>query len=149
MQDQLSQEIIETRKRFNLSLAQFGSFVGAPAVSVKRWEQGVKPQERFIFQIILVLGLINDPNEIFFDLGRQGIMLNKNHWEGFAGLVKAAKRSLLTAEETDLPLPDVGGTLVAGISGLLSLIASAFAAKNKLGTKARTSFATRVAQFLK
>ena len=149
MLEQFDQEIKKVRNRFKLSLAQFGSLVGAPAITVKRWEQGVKPQERFVFQTVLVLGLINDPDEIFFDLGRQGIVLDKKHWEGFAGLVKAAQKSLVTAKETNLPEPDVDGTLVAGVSGLLSLIATAFAAKNTLGAKASTSFATRIAQFLK
>ncbi|MCD4718534.1 MAG: helix-turn-helix transcriptional regulator [Desulfobacula sp.] len=149
MLEQFGREIKKERERFKLSLAQFGSLVGAPAVSVKRWEQGVKPQERFVFQIVLVLGLINDPDEIFFDLGRQGIVLDEKHWEGFASLVKAAKKSLAAAKETGLPEPDVAGALVAGIFGLLSLIATAFATKNMLGAKACSSFATRIAQFLK
>ena len=149
MLEQSGQEIKKIRGRFKLSLAQFGSLVGAPAISVKRWEQGVKPRERFIFQIVLVLGLINDPDEVYYDLGRQGIVLEKKHWEGFASLVKAAKKSLVAAKEADLPGPNVDGALVAGIFGLLSLIATAFAAKNMLGAKACSAFATRIAQFLK
>lgn len=149
MRAQLDTEIKKIRKRFNLSLAQFGSLVGAPAVSVKRWEQGVKPQERFVFQTILVLGLINDPDEIFYDLGRQGIVLNEKYWESFASLVKGSEQSIVTAKEVDLPKPDVDGALVAGISGLLGLIASAFATDKMPGAKARFSFATRIAEFLK
>ncbi|MEA2059673.1 MAG: helix-turn-helix domain-containing protein [Thermodesulfobacteriota bacterium] len=149
MQNPSDQKIAAVRKRFNLSLAQFGSLVGVSAVTVKRWENGVKPQKHFLFQTVLVLGLINDPDEVFFDLGRQGILIDEKHWEGFASLIKAAQKSIDTAEETNLPAPDVGNALVAGVSGLLSLIASAFAAKNKLGEKASASFATRIAQFLK
>ena len=149
MLEQFDQKIKKVRERFKLSLAQFGSLVGAPAITVKRWEEGVKPQERFVFQTILVLGLINDPDEVFFDLGRQGILLDEKHWEGFASLVKAAQKSLVAAQETNLPEPDVDGALVAGIYGLLSLIATAFAAKDMLGAKASSSFATRIAQFLK
>ncbi|MEA2061686.1 MAG: hypothetical protein U9P10_14515 [Thermodesulfobacteriota bacterium] len=149
MLEQFDKKISDVRKRFNLSLAQFGSLAGAPAVTVKRWESGVKPQQHFMFQVILVLGLIDDPDEVFYDLGRQGILIDKKHWEGFAGLVKATQISIDTAAEINLPFPDVGSALVAGISGLLSLIAAAFAAKNKLGEKASSFFATRTAQFLK
>ena len=115
MLEQFDQEIKKVRERFKLSLAQFGSLVGAPAITVKRWEQGVKPQERFVFQTVLVLGLINDPDEVFFDLGRQGIVLDKKTLGGICRSYQSGtQKSLVTAEETNLPEPDVDGALVAG-----------------------------------
>ena len=149
MVDNLSKKIRQIRKRYQLSMAQFGSMVGAPATSVKRWEEDVKPQERFFFQIILVLGLIENPDEIFFDLGRQGIKLNKKHWDGFANLVKNVNNSLDIAKEAGLPEPEIDTALVSGIMGLLALIAGAFAVKNLLGNRLYPVLATRIANLLK
>ena len=149
MFEALNIEIKKIRKRFGLSLAQFGSMLDAPAITVKRWEQGRKPQDRFLFQTILILGLINDCEGVYYDLGRQGVVLDKKHWDGFAALVIGAKNSIETASEVGLPEPRVDGALVSGVMGLLGLIATAFAAKNELGAKAGSSFATRIAAFLK
>ena len=149
MEIELSREIAAIRSRYGLSLAQFGSLVGAPATSVKRWEEGVAPREPHFFQLYLVVGLIKDPDEVFYDLGRQGIVLNEAHWEVFATLVKSADRSIAVAPEIGLEAPDVGQTLVTGVRGLLTLIAGAFAAKNALGEKVCASLATRIATLLK
>ncbi len=149
MVDNLSKKIKQIREKYQLSMAQFGSMVGAPATSVKRWEEDVKPQERFFFQIILVLGLIENPDEIFFDLGRQGIKLNKKHWDGFANLVKNVNNSLDIAKEAGLPEPDIDTALVSGIMGLLALIAGAFAVKNLLGNRLYPVLATKIANLLK
>jgi hypothetical protein len=149
MEVELSKEIAAIRARYGLSLAQFGSLVGAPATSVKRWEEGVAPRESFFFQLYLVVGLIKDPDEVFFDLGRQGIGLNESHWDVFATLVKSADRSIAVASEIGLDGPEVGQTLVTGVRGLLTLIAGAFAAKNELGEKVCASLATRIATLLK
>ena len=149
MVDNLSKKIKQIRERYQLSMAQFGSMVGAPATSVKRWEEDVKPQERFFFQIILVLGLIENPDEIFFDLGRQGIKLNKKHWDGFANLVKNVNNSLDIAKEAGLPEPEIDTALVSGIMGLLALIAGAFAVKNLLGNRLYPVLATKIANLLK
>lgn len=148
MLEHVHNEIKKVRERFGLSLAQFGSLVGAPAITVKRWEEGRSPQRRFLFQTVLVLGLIEDHQAVYFDLGRQGIILNKKHWDGFAGLVTSARDSIETAKELGFATPKVDGTLVSGIMGLLSLIATAFAAKNEIGARASSSFATRIAEFL-
>ena len=94
----LSKEISGIRARYGLSLAQFGSLVGAPATSVKRWEAGVDPREQFFFQLYLVVGLIKGPDEVFYDLGRQGILLDKAQWDVFATLIKGADRSIDVAE---------------------------------------------------
>ncbi|MCD6185693.1 MAG: hypothetical protein J7K84_07885 [Deltaproteobacteria bacterium] len=145
----LPKEIRLVREKYRLSMAQFGTMVGAPATSVKRWEEDVKPQERFFFQIILVLGLIENPDEIFFDLGRQGIKLNKKHWDGFANLVKGASNSLAVAKEAGLPEPEINSALVSGINGLLALITGAFAAKNSLGTRIYPALASKIANLLK
>lgn len=142
-------EIKKLREQFGLSLAQFGSMVGAPAITVKRWEEGRKPQKRFLFQTVLVLGLINDCRGVYYDLGRQGVILESKHWEGFENLIKGAKKSIETAREVGLPEPKVDGALVSGVMGLLGLIATSFAAKNELGVKASTRFATGIAEFLK
>ena len=149
MVDNLSKKIKQIREKYQLSMAQFGSMVGAPATSVKRWEEDVKPQERFFFQIILVLGLIENPDEIFFDLGRQGIKLNKKHWDGFANLVKNVNNSLDIAKEAGLPEPEIDTALVSGIMGLLALIAGAFAVKNLLGNRLYPVLATKIANLLK
>ncbi len=149
MKIELSKEIAAMRTRYGLSLAQFGSLVGAPATSVKRWEAGVGPREPFFFQLYLVLGLIKNPDEIFYDLGRQGVSLKKSQWDVFAGLVKGADRSIEVADEIGLDSPEVGQTLITGIRGLLTLIAGSFAAKNALGEKVSASLATRIATFLK
>jgi transcriptional regulator with XRE-family HTH domain len=149
MQTSLGKQIAAIRTRYNLSLAQFGSLVGAPATSVKRWEEGVEPRERFFFQLYLVLGLINDPDEVFFDLGRQGILLNQDHWKAFADLVKGADRSIEVSGEIGLDSPEVGPALITGVRGLLTLIAGTFAAKNALGEKFCASLATRIATLLK
>jgi transcriptional regulator with XRE-family HTH domain len=149
MQIELNKEIAAIRARYGLSLAQFGSLVGAPATSVKRWEAGVDPREQFFFQLYLVLGLIKNPDEIFYDLGRQGVQLNKSQWDVFAGLVKGADRSIDLAGDIGLDSPSVGQTLVTGVRGLLALIAGSFAAKNSLGEKISASLATRIATFLK
>ena len=149
MEEQLHQLIPAIRARYGLSLAQFGSLVGAPAISVKRWEAGVDPREQFFFQLYLVVGLIREPDEIFFDLGRQGIRLNRGHWEVFASLVKGAAQSIDVAGEIGLEAPEVGQTLVTGVRGMLTLIAGAFAAKNALGEKISASLATRIANFLR
>ena len=130
-------------------MAQFGSMTGAPATSVKRWEENVKPQERFFFQIILVLGLVKNSDEIFFDLGRQGIKLNKKHWDGFANLVKGATNSLDIAKEAGFPEPEINTALVSGIKGMLALIAGAFAAKNSLGNRLYPALAEKIANLLK
>ena len=145
----LSKEIAAIRKRYGLSLAQFGSLVGAPATSVKRWEAGVDPREQFFFQLYLVVGLIRDPEEIFYDLGRQGIVLDKSRWDVFAGLVQSADRSIDVASEIGLDSPEVGQALVTGVRGLLTLIAGSFAAKNKLGERVSAALATRIATLLK
>ena len=145
----LNPEIAAIRLRYGLSLAQFGSLVGAPAASVKRWEEGVAPREQFFFQLYLVIGLIKNPDDVFFDLGRQGIQLDKTRWEVFAGLVKGADRSIELAGEIGLESPEVAQTLVTGVRGLLTLIAGAFAAKNPLGNKMSANLATRIATFLK
>ena len=149
MELELSKEIATIRNRYNLSLAQFGSLVGAPATSVKRWEAGVDPRKQFFFQLYLVVGLVKDPDEVFYDLGRQGIPLNQDQWKVFATLIKAADRSIDVASEIGLDSPDVGQTLVTGVRGLLTLIAGSFAAKNRLGEKISASFATRIATLLK
>lgn len=145
----LDVEITKIRSRYGLSLAQFGSLVGAPAISVKRWEEGVDPREQFFFQLYLVAGLIRNPDEVFFDLGRQGIQLEKAHWNVFSDLIKAADRSLDVADEIGLESPEVGQTLVTGVRGLLALIAGAFAAKTPLGEKVSAAMATRIAMLLK
>ena len=145
----LHKEIKRVRKKYRLSMAQFGSMTGAPATSVKRWEENVKPQERFFFQIILVLGLVKNSDEIFFDLGRQGIQLNKKHWDGFANLVKGATNSLDIAKEAGLPEPEINTALVSGIKGMLALIAGAFAAKNSLGNRLYPALAEKIANLLK
>ncbi|MBL0717500.1 MAG: hypothetical protein JJV89_05575 [Desulfosarcina sp.] len=145
----LHKEIRRVRKKYRLSMAQFGSMTGAPATSVKRWEENVKPQERFFFQIILVLGLVKNSDEIFFDLGRQGIQLNKKHWDGFANLVKGATNSLDVAKEAGLPEPEINTALVSGIKGMLALIAGAFAAKNSLGNRLYPALAEKIANLLK
>jgi transcriptional regulator with XRE-family HTH domain len=144
-----NQEIAAIRSRYGLSLAQFGSLVGAPAPSVKRWEEGVAPRDSFLFQLYLVIGLIRHPDDVFFDLGRQGIRLDKSRWDVFAALVKGADRSIDLANEIGLERPDVAQTLVTGVRGLLTLIAGAFAAKNALGEKLCASLATRIATSLK
>jgi hypothetical protein len=149
MQIELNKEIVAVRNRFGLSLAQFGSLVGAPATSVKRWEAGVDPREQSFFQLYLVLGLIKNPDEIFYDLGRQGVQLKKSRWDVFAGLIKGADRSIDVAGEIGLDSPEVAQTLVTGVRGLLTLIAGSFAAKNSLGEKIGASLATRIATFLK
>ncbi|BBO84060.1 hypothetical protein DSCO28_46260 [Desulfosarcina ovata subsp. sediminis] len=145
----LSKEIADIRARYGLSLAQFGTLVGAPATSVKRWEAGVDPREQFFFQLYLVVGLIKDPDEVFYDLGRQGISLNKAQWDVFANLVKGADHSIDLAAEIGLDSPEVGQALVTGVRGLLTLIAGSFAAKNALGDKFSASLATRIATLLK
>jgi len=149
MVNKLSKEIKETRKKYRLSLAQFGAMVGAPATSIKRWEEEVTPQERFVFQIVLVLGLIKNPDEIFFDLGRQGVKFNKKHWDGFANLIKSANVGLNAAKEAHLPEPEIAGALVSGIKGLLALITGSFVAKNPLGARVYPELATRIANLLK
>ncbi|WP_419657294.1 uncharacterized protein Dvar_64290 [Desulfosarcina variabilis str. Montpellier] len=149
MKLELSKEIAAIRTRYGLSLAQFGSMVGAPATSVKRWEAGVDPREQFFFQLYLVVGLIKDPDEIFYDLGRQGIQLTKAQWDVFASLIKTADRSIDVASEIGLDSPEVGQALVTGVRGLLTLIAGSFAAKNELGGKVCASLATRIATLLK
>lgn len=149
MEVELRREIAVIRARYGLSLAQFGSLVGAPATSVKRWEEGVAPREPFFFQLYLVVGLIKDPDEVFYDLGRQGIGLNEAHWNVFATLVKAADRSIDVAGEIGLEAPEVGQSLVTGVRGLLTLIAGSFAAKNALGEKICGALATRIATLLK
>jgi len=149
MINDLHRKIRLIREKYHLSMAQFGSMTGAPATSVKRWEEDVRPQERFFFQIILVLGLIENPDEIFFDLGRQGIKLNKKHWDGFANLVKDASNSLDVAKEAGLPEPKINTALVSGIKGLLALIAGAFAAKNQLGNRLYPALASKIANLLK
>ena len=149
MVNNLSEEIRRVRDKYQLSMAQFGIMVGAPATSVKRWEEDVRPQERFFFQIILVLGLIENPDEIFFDLGRQGIQLNKKHWDGFANLVKGAKNSLDVAKEAGFPEPEIDSALVSGIQGLLALITGAFVAKNPLGARIYPVLAAKIANLLK
>jgi transcriptional regulator with XRE-family HTH domain len=148
MEIKLSREIAAVRNRYGLSLAQFGSLVGAPATSVKRWEAGVDPREQFFFQLYLVVGLVKDPDEVYYDLGRQGIPLNKEQWDVFATLVKAADRSIDVASEIGLDSPEVGQTLVTGVRGLLTLIAGSFAAKNRLGEKVGAALSTRVATLL-
>lgn len=149
MDNKLSDMIPAIRKRYGLSLAQFGSLVGAPAPSVKRWEEGVDPRESFFFQLYLVVGLISDPDEVFFDLGRQGVRLNKNHWDVFAALVKGADRSIDVAKEIGLDTPEVSQTLVTGVRGLLTLIAGSFAVKKALGGRVCETLATRIATLLK
>jgi len=149
MSENIHIEIKEIREKYDLSLGQFGSLVGAPAISVKRWEEGIKPQERFFYQTILVIGLMGDSTEIFYDLGRQGIVLNKDHWDGFAGLITGAEKSISTAMELGFEKPKVDAAVVSGIKGLLRLIAAAFTSDNPLGTKASSSFETRIAGFLK
>jgi transcriptional regulator with XRE-family HTH domain len=149
MEIALSDEIAAIRARYGLSLAQFGSLVGAPATSVKRWEAGVDPREQFFFQLYLVVGLIKNPDEVFYDLGRQGILLEKAQWDVFAALVKGADRSIDVSAEIGLDSPEVGQALVTGIRGLLTLIAGSFAAKNALGEKVSASLATRIATLLK
>ena len=149
MVNNLPKEIRRVRDKYRLSLAQFGIMVGAPATSVKRWEEDIRPQERFFFQIILVLGLIKNPDEIFFDLGRQGIQLNKKHWDGFANLVKDAGNSLDVAKEAGLPEPEIDTALVSGIKGLLALITGAFVAKNPLGARIYPVLAAKIANLLK
>ena len=146
--DHLDKEIKQIRKRFGLSLAQFGSLVGAPAITVKRWEEGRSPQKRFVFQTILVLGLIDDAQAVYFDLGRQGIKLSKEHWDSFSGLVTSAQKSIDTAKELGFAPPKVDDTLVSGVMGLLSLISTAFAAENNIGARMSSSIATRIAEFL-
>jgi hypothetical protein len=149
MDNKLCDMLPAVRERFGLSLAQMGSLVGAPATSVKRWEQGVDPREPVFFQLYLVLGLIRNPDDVFFDLGRQGVQLDKNHWDVFADLVKGADRSIDVAREIGLDAPEVAQTLITGIRGLLTLIAGSFAAKNALGDKMCATLATRIATFLK
>jgi transcriptional regulator with XRE-family HTH domain len=149
MKRELGPQIAAIRARYGLSLAQFGSLVGAPATSVKRWEAGVEPREQFFFQLYLVVGLIHDPDEVFYDLGRQGILPDKDHWKVFAALVKGADRSIDAAREIGLDSPEVGQTLVTGVRGLLTLIAGSFAAKNALGEKFCASLANRIATLLK
>jgi len=148
MQTTPNQEIAAIRRRYGLSLAQFGSLVGAPATSVKRWEEGVAPRESVLFQLYLVIGLIRHPDDVYFDLGRQGIGLDKTRWDVFAALVKGADRGIELAGEIGLEAPDLAQTLVTGVRGLLALIAGAFAAKNALGDKVCASLATRIATFL-
>lgn len=149
MNDKLCDMIPAIRKRYGLSLSQFGSLVGAPATSVKRWEEGVDPREPVFFQLYLIAGLITNPDEVFFDLGRQGIRLDKNHWDVFAALVKGADRSIDVAGEIGLDRPDVAQTLVTGVRGLLTLIAGHFATKNPLGGRVCEALATRIATLLK
>jgi transcriptional regulator with XRE-family HTH domain len=149
MELKLSEEIAAIRTRYGLSLAQFGSLAGAPATSVKRWESGVDPREQFFFQLYLVVGLIKNPDEVFYDLERQGIHINKDQWDAFATLVKASDRGIDVASEIGLDSPELGQTLVTGVRGLLTLIAGAFAAKNRLGEKVSTALATRIATLLK
>ncbi len=149
METKLDAQISDIRMRYGLSLAQFGSLVGAPATSIKRWEEGVAPREQFFFQLHLVIGLIQSPDEIFFDLARQGVDLNKAHWDIFASLIKGAGQSIEVAGEIGLDSPEVGQTLVTGVRGLLTLIAGSFAARNALGEKLCSSLATRIAAFLK
>lgn len=149
MKMELSEQISAIRTRFGLSLAQFGTLVGVPATTVKRWEEGIAPRERFFFQLYLIVGLINNPDEVFYDLGRQGITINADHWEVFTNLVKGADRSIDLAGEIGLDSPEVAQTLVTGIRGLLTLIAGPFAAKSALGEKVSASLATRIATLLK
>ncbi len=145
----LKNEMTQLKTDYNLSLAQFGAMVGASAVSVKRWMEGVKPQEPYAFQIVLVLGLINDPEEVYYDLGRQGIEIQKTDWDGFAGLIDSAKRSIAVAAELGLPAPEINMAMVSGVKGLLSLIALKLAAGNPIGARFTSSLTTRVADFLK
>ena len=149
MINDIHEQIKEIRQRYDISLGQFGSLVGAPAISVKRWEEGIKPQERFFYQTILVIGLIKDSTEVFFDLGRQGIILDKNDWDGFAGLIKGSKDAVLISDKLGFPKPKVNNALVSGIKGLLRLIARSFTSDNSFGLKASSSFETQIAGFLK
>ena len=149
MTNQLCDEIAGIRNRYGLSLAQFGSLVGAPATSVKRWEEGVEPREQFFFQLYLVVGLVKNPDEVFFDLGRHGIKIHQSHWDVFAGLVRGADRSIDVANEIGLDTPAVADTLTTGVRGLLTIIAQSFAAKNAMGEKIAASLATRIAALLK
>jgi hypothetical protein len=149
MQIKLCDEILHIRNRYGLSLAQFGSLVGAPATSVKRWEEGVEPREQFFFQLYLVVGLVKNPDEVFFDLGRHGVRINPSHWDVFAGLIRGADRSIDVADEIGLDTPAVADTLTTGVRGLLTLIAQSFAAKNAMGEKIAATLATRIATLLK
>jgi len=143
------QQISALRRRYGLSLAQMGSLVGAPAISVKRWEQGASPREPFAFQLHLVRGLIESPNDVFYDLARQGIQLNKDHWDGFAHLVEAVDGCIHVAKEAGFESPNVSEALVSGVKGLLRLIARSFAAGDELGEKASMILSTRIASILK
>jgi hypothetical protein len=147
--DHLADEINRVLWTYGLSLAQFGAMVGAPAPSVKRWREGVQPQERYLFQIILVLGLIKNAESVFFDLGRQGLKPQPTHWESFAMLIEGAKKSMAAAEEAGLPTPDVSAAIVSGVKGLLALIAGAFTSKHPLGGRIKSELATRIGNFLK
>ncbi|PIE74564.1 MAG: hypothetical protein CSA18_04245 [Deltaproteobacteria bacterium] len=141
--------IIEIRDKYGLSLAQFGSLVGAPAISVKRWEEGMKPQDRFFYQTMLVIGLITDNTEIFYDLGRHGIILDKNHWDCFANLITISEKAIETSQKLGFAKPKVNDAVVSGIKGLLALIARTFTSKNYPGLKASSSFETKIAEFLR
>ena len=122
------------REKYNLSLAQFGTMVGAPATSVKRWEEGLKPNERFVAQIILVAGLINVPDSIYYDLGRQGLNINKKHWDSFSSLIKSTKESLEIATELGVKSFEISSAVVSGVKGLLALITKALVPQKNITT---------------
>ena len=151
--DKLSNEIKEVMDKYGLSLAQFGSMVGAPATSVKRWREGVQPQKRYLYQITLVLGLIRDPYDVFFDLKRAGQVPNNNtiekYWDVFASLIKGIQESYTAAIEYGLPKPEVGSALVSGVQGLLSLIASEYTSRDQFKIKAFQILASKIGSLLK
>ena len=110
----------------------------SPATSVKRWEEGVSPQKVHLNKIVLVLGLGRDPDSIYYQLGRDGISIEKKHWDAFSGLIKSANNSIMTTKVKNLPndtIDGITGAIVAGTNGLLALIAKAlFEQKSNIKT---------------
>jgi transcriptional regulator with XRE-family HTH domain len=130
----VSEKIQAARQKYQLSLSQFGKLVGVPGSTVMRWEEGVEPRDANRLQIVLVINLLLDPEMVYSELGRQGIRIDKKHWDSFAALIKGIEDSNTVSAEAKIALPENKGfTIVRAVSGLMLLIAQHYLPRIPLG----------------
>ena len=131
---EFSQNIKSVRKKYHLSLSEFGKLVGVPASTIKRWEEGMEPRKSHEQQISFIVSLISNPDMVYAELARHGYKIDKGSWDSFTSLMKAIEDTAAAAADEKIVISGkVGSTVVIAVSGLLALIAKAYLPRMALG----------------
>lgn len=121
----LAQGLKAFRRTYALSLGQVGQVIGVPASTIKRWEEGVAPRSEHFILAALTIGLAANPQAVLQDLQLQGLELELNHWQAFAGVINGARAALDLPRGLGVDRPKMGAAITGGLKGLMTLISLA------------------------